>query len=321
MLYGYDYIRPSISAANRSTLDTWFNNAATFWESNTHATVISRFPNRLSDDYTTLGGGATSCLGPGVTHFNGHTNCSFHAGWNNRSGSHLLFAGLAGIVTGNTSIQDKAKRWFREWVRFANFADGTNAEFVRWQSNAPTLGWRYVAVIIAEMATLADAFARIGDNSLFTYSTSLGHTTASLVPAGGPKSLLSIMRLWLQHVDGTVVRYGTDVSANNGNPNYKIDTVDAIDGAQSNADTWIAQANLYYQNSYIKSIYMRTASGAPAYPANPVSGGYCVYCGEWGALPGVLFMFGQMEGKVSPYGGTTSTQVPPAPSTLVIQTQ
>ena len=59
LLYGYDYIRSSISAGNRTTLDTWFNNAAVFWESNTHATVIQRFPNRLSDDYTSLGGEAT----------------------------------------------------------------------------------------------------------------------------------------------------------------------------------------------------------------------------------------------------------------------
>ena len=204
-----------------------------------------------------------------LTHFGGHTTCAFHEGWANRSGSHILFAGLSGILTGNTTLQDKAKRWFREWVRFANFADGTNAEFNRWLPSAPTLGWRYVSVIVEKMATLATAFARMGDNSLNDYSTSLGHTPGNLVPPGGPKSLRSI----LTDVVAACRRNGhslrTDVSTNNGNFNYRIDTVDEIDGSASIADIGIAPANLYYQDSYIKSIYMRLASGAPVYPVKP----------------------------------------------------
>ena len=296
LLYGYDYIRSDISSGDRTTLDTWFNDAATFWETNVHKTVIQRFPNRLTDDYTPPQP-FDVILAPVLTHLGGHITSSFHEGWNNRSGSHLLFATLSGLVTGNTTLQARGKRWFQEWVRFANFADGTNAEFNRWLPGAPTLGLRYSSVVIGEMIMMADAFARTGDTSLYDYSTSLGYTGADpdLVAAGGPKTLRSIVTLWAQHMDGTIVRYGTDDAGNDGDPDYKIDSIDEIEGSATNADTYLAPGNLFWQDAYIKSIYMRSAAGTPAYPATPASGGFGEWGGEWGALPGVLFMFGQME--------------------------
>jgi hypothetical protein len=310
LLYAYDYIRPGISAGNRTTLDTWFNNAAVFWESNVHATVVDRFPNRLSDDYTTTGGEADgTCVGSRVAYFGGPTTCAFHEGWANRGGSHALYAGLSGLVTGNTTIQAKGKRWFQEWVRFANFADGTNAEYNRWESFSAGLAYRYVAVIMGEMVTLADAFARAGDTSLYGYSTSLGFTGGNpdLVPAGGPKTLRGMVTLFLQHADGTVLRYGTDNGANVGNSDYLIDTnderlplIEEVPG--SIGDINITQGNLFWRDAYIQGIYTRTGSGTLAYPDVPGSGGHDPYGGEWGTLPGVLFMFGQMENNAAnPY--------------------
>ena len=78
-------------------------------------------------------------------------------------------------------------------------------------------------------------------------------------------------------------------------------------------DNNTALPNLFYQNAYIKSIYMRTAPGAPGYPANPGGGGTEARGGEWGIYPGVLFMFGDMEGKVSPYPIIGADTSPPAP--------
>ena len=86
-------------------------------------------------------------------------------------------------------------------------------------------------------------------------------------------------------------------------------------GEQIVDDTYLAQANLFYQSAFVKSIYMRTASGAPGYPAGGgVAGGYPTWTGEWGVYPGILFMFGQMEGSVNPYGGTPNpTPIPTSP--------
>jgi hypothetical protein len=309
LLYGYDYIRNSISAANRATLDTWFINAANLWNQNTHTIITTRFPNRDSDDYARWGSGYPVCVaGPILTHFGGFNHCDFHEGWNNRSANHVRFFGLVGIMLDDSTLKDRAKRWFKEWVRFANFADSTNSQMHRTLTDSPGIGWNYTAIMIGGMVTLADAFGRIGDLELYNYSTSLGDPSGTLTPAGGPKSLLSITKRFLDYVDGNVQRYATTNAANNGNPNYKIDSVDEVLGAAWISDSYVIPGNLYWRDSRVTAVYRRTASGAPTYPANPSSFGACVYCGDWATLPGVFFMFGQMEGEVSPYStGTPAT--------------
>jgi len=228
----------------------------------------------------------------------------------------MRLAALVGIMTNNTALKDSAKRYVKEFIRFATFADSTLNQF--WRTNGlPGVGWNYVSLTIGGLNTIADAFARIGDTELYTYSTNLGEGT--LTPAGGPKTLLSISKRWLDYVDHTVTRYE---AGHNGNSSWIIDTVDESEAGSPAwiSDTFAAMGNVYWQDARVKSVYLRQASGAPAYPANPSSFGACVYCGDWSTLPGVLFMFGQMEGKVNPYGGTTvmPPPSPAAPSTLQV---
>ena len=117
------------------------------------------------------------------------------------------------------------------------------------------------------------------------------------------------MEHYYKYVNNAITRYGTDQAGNNGNPAYRIKPVDGISGEQSIRDVYSVQANIYYQRSDFKTIYMRTASGAPAYPASPEGGGYYPWGGGSGKFPAMLFMFGQMEGKVLPYL-TGGSQVP-----------
>jgi hypothetical protein len=316
LLYAYDYIRPTISSSNRSTLDTWFLNAAVLWDDNVRKIIETRFPNRDKDDYSTWGSGYPVCIaGPILTHLGGFGHCDFHEGWNNRSANHVRFFGLVGIMTNNSALKTRSKRWLKEWIRFANFADSTNSQFHRSISDrAAGIGWNYTALMIGGMVTLADAFARIGDSELYNYSTSLGDPSGTLTPGGGPKSLLSVTKKFLDYVDGTVKRYATTNSANDGNANYKIDSVDEVLGAAWISDSYVIPGNLFWLDSRVTAVYRRAASGAPAYPSNPSSFGGCVYCGDWSTLPGVFFMFGQMEGKVNPYSGAES-EAPSPPTT------
>src|SRR5262249_11286723 len=151
--------------------------------------------------------------------------------------------------------------------------------------------------------------ARTGDFELYNYSTSVGYNGT----AGGPKSLLQIATLFAQYVNHDVMRYGTDQAGNNGNANYLIDSVDDIGGAAYVDDTYLALANMYFRSNYLKSIYLRTASGAPAYPpAGGVTGGWTPFTGEWGIYPGVLFQFGQSNVGPYPTGGT-ATSTPTSP--------
>ena len=45
----------------------------------------------------------------------------------------------------------------------------------------------------------------------------------------------------------------------------------------------------------------RIKAHADRFLNNPSTGGWDAWTGEWGVYPGVLFMFGQLEGKVRPY--------------------
>jgi hypothetical protein len=316
LMFGYDYIRSSISSANQITIDNWFRNAGLMWERVVDNTEKKRFPKRNSDDYTTYNtgfdpygdGGAT----PRLTHYRGGTYRGWMEGWNNRTASQVGMFGLAGILTSDSNLKSQAKRYFKEWLKYGVFPDGTDQDFKRWTSTMPSRGWQYVASQVGWMLALADGFARIGDTELFNYST----TEGKYGTAGGPKSLKQVIKIWLEHVNGTVVRYGTDQSANVGNSSYKIDSVDELAKIAYNRDTWIAPANVFYKDSFFKAIYMRTASGAPPYPSNPSTGGYDAWGGIVGAYPGVLFMFGQMEGKVWPYPSAAVSASPAAPSNV-----
>jgi len=290
LLFAYDYIRPTLSGANQTTLDTWFLNAATF-VTTTHGNWLrdARFPNRYSDDYsnpTDFGVGADLV----VTHLNGHMTDGWMKAWSNRGIPMPRFGALVGIMLNDATLKAEGKRYFKEVIKYHTFSDNTNVEFYRWESG-PDVGWGYAMIVIGPLATIADAFARSGDLELYNYSTSEGYAGTE----GGPKSLGGMITLFLEHVDGTVVRYGTDNAAHNGDPDWQINTVDPILGESYIDDIGFAQANLFYRSAPNKTRYMRTAGGAVAYPSSPVTGGWGPYSGEWGIYPGVLFMFGQME--------------------------
>ena len=61
---------------------------------------------------------------------------------------------------------------------------------------------------------------------------------------------------------------------------------------------------MLFRDNAIKAAYTRTPPG-PCVSGQSLGSGYA-WGGDWYTYPGVLFMFGQMEGRVSPYGGRTS---------------
>ena len=155
-------------------------------------------------------------------------------------------------------------------------------------------------------------FARDGDPSLYDYTTTKGTTTstsgrdATAVPAGGtPKSLLRVIKAYCDLRNGKRKIYATILGALL-NIGYQ------IDGIQSKHRLvfcfrcifWLT--NLYYQDSYVQSTYLRTNPGSVSYPQNPASNGPA---NPWTVanMPAALLMFGGMEGKIWPYPNKTAT--------------
>lgn len=300
LLFAYDYVKDNMTSEQRATMETWFNNAGTYWEVNIDLLVEDAYPDRDADNYTTptdTGAG----LGQASLYFGGPTNDYWGEHWNNRSSNMVRFFTLAGILTNDSFLIDRGKRWFKEWVKYNVYADGTPGEFYRWPDYGPSTGWDYASYIIGDMIDIADALARTGDYELYDYSTSVGHNDGHHDTSGGPKSLELIFTTFLQYADHTIMRYATASAGNNGNANYLIDSYDDIHGDSFVSDSLVVLANLYFQSAWAKTVYMRTATNTVAYPANPAASGWSVWGGPWGAYPGVMFMFAQNEGMVDPY--------------------
>ena len=298
LLFAYDYIRPSLTPGERSTLDTWFLNAGTYFVQNLDKWLTAaRFPGRNSDNYSNP---TNQGVGGEIkrTHFDGWQTDGWIQTWSNRAATIIRFGTLVGVMLNDTYLKNQGKRYFKESIKYGTFPDGTIVEYYRWENSHPDLGWAYASIFLGSLASMADAFARTGDLELYNFSTSEGHNGT----AGGPKNLSQMITLHLSMVNGTIVRYGTETAANNGNSNHRINTEDPISGERYVDDTDFAQANVFYRSAFNKSIYLREASGAPAYPpGGGQTGPWNPWTGEWGVYPGVLFMFGQMDGNVWPY--------------------
>jgi len=308
LLNTYDYVRNDLSASDRATLDTWFHNAADFYRRavNKSLSSIERFPNRAVGDYTPGSYGQTYCEnGPFIlTHFGGYKTSPIMRSYNNRMVQSIYLMAAVGVMLDDASLIGDAKRYFKEHLMFGFFADGTPSEFERGiEDGAPTNGWRYSGAMIGDLVMIADVLARSGDTELYTYSTSDGLSSDPSPTTGGPKSLSLVIDHYLKYVVPSITRYGTDKPAQNGNIRFRIDTKEELDGgSESVIDNYLVPANLWYKNPLWKSIFLRQASGPPPYPATPAYPGEYCWMGPCAKWPGFLLMFGQMEGKVDPYG-------------------
>jgi concanavalin A-like lectin/glucanase superfamily protein len=302
LLFAYDYVRTSMTSGQQSTMNAWFLAAANLWEAATDHIIEVRFPNRDSGDYTTLGV-PTTCDFTTVKYYGDPTPVCmwWMEAWNNRNSTHERLVALVGIMQGNSTLIAKAKRYFKEVLTYVVWPDNTIKEYDRWEDTNPALGWTYAGLFIGALSTMADAFARTGDLELYNYSTSSGISAHGT--NGGPKSLGAMIHLFQRHVNHDITRYGTATAGNNGNAAYIVDSLDGVSGEQYGDDHYFAQANVYYQNAFDKTIYMRTASGAPAYVAagSYNTGGWTGYTGEWGVYAAPMFQFAQMEGVVNPF--------------------
>lgn len=311
LLVAYDYIRNDISAGQRTTLDAWFTVAATrfVYLLNVHI-AEKRWPLRSSDTYD------TSPLAPGTSvtlYHGGPLRYSWHGGWNNITVFEAIFGGLVGVLTNDATLIGHGKRYLTEMVRYGMWSDGGLLEQSRWHdSNGyPCRGFFYTWDMLIGPVLFADALARSGDTSMLAYTSSVGY----LGTEGGTKSLQGAVTHAVNLVNGTVSKYGTTQAGQVGDPVYRIDS----DCAAHPNTAWrgvedITSALLdnFYAGTYTTA-YLRQRVGDPAYPANGgTSSGGCgtSWEGPWCVLPGVLLLYGQLDGVVDPYTGAPGAEHP-----------
>lgn len=303
LLFAYDYLgEASFDAVEHERLASWFLEAARYFQREVDHDLAINFPGRLEDDYELSDRGwAYNEQGCTITHFDGWTACSLARFYNNRRAVAVRFFALTGIKFGDELLQDRAKRFVREWMTYSVYPDGTVGEFERWTERLPDLGWDYGAVTTGSIVTIADAFARRGDYELYEFTTADGLFGSASEP-GNEKSLLKAIRNVQNHLLPDFHRYATRNANDVGDSSRRIDGKHPPLDWYSAADVVLVPANHYYEDEKIRAIYLRTAQGVDGYPEEVAPRGPDVpWTGEWGIYPGVLFMFGGLEGVVDPH--------------------
>ncbi|WP_187696454.1 hypothetical protein, partial [Xanthovirga aplysinae] len=303
LLHAYDYIRSTISDQDRQLIENWFKDAALFFQRNLDEMQIYYFYGshekraqelvEMWDPFKTI---------EEISHYNGWPIPMIARCWNNRKGNQARYVGLAGVLLEEESLIKSAKLYFKEWIKYSVFPDGTIGEMERWTKENPDLGWCYAGETITQMVEIADALARKGDNSLYEFSTSEGYPGTALV--GGNKSLLLAIKAFLKYMDQSwkPLRYATVNFHQKGNEDYLINGYNPLNGWDGIQDIYFTQANVYYQDEYINEVYTRRAARVREYPKRPPYPHELTWEGSGHIFPGKLFMFGQMEGKVWPFG-------------------
>ena len=335
MLNAYDYTKNSsvYSAAEKQKIDAWIFEASRFYNDMMLKVMNGLFNGYSNGNYGNVptGGWIDRNIGSA---WDGSQYLSYGLNeyFSNRSAATWRFIMRAGLFfkehpTYNSIAKNQVKaahQWCKTWVTFGTFSDGTFTDFHRGKSNDPQKGLFYASIAIGAIIDLVDAYERhmmneadfeslyewqlqpgTAEYNQFFPSSTNGRPWRKSIELSQPKGLKTIITTFLKHFDGT---FGNTRSLGG----FNIDGYSAPSGASvKNVDTdrWMALANMYYKDAYIKSIYTRTKSGIRKYEINPTrAGSYNINNGSWGSVPGSLLMFGQMENVAWPYEDNKSNQ-------------
>ena len=328
MLNAYDYTKGSsvYSASDRAIIDKWMVGASSFFHDIMILMVKMRFKDYDNGTYADVPRNfQDKDLGP-VWDGSTYRTYGLNEGYANRASVIWRFIMRAGLfykdhpVYGATAREHvkSSHRWFKEWVAFGTFSDGTYSDFHRGDRSRPQTGLFYSSIGIGAMVEVADAYERNfkdepGFESLYSWelrpgtpdyallypSATEGRPWRRLYEPKEPKGLRKILVTYLKHFDGS---YGDSrkwgVNKIDGHSSQNVSRV-IVD-----SDRWFCQANVFYQDDYIRSVYTRQRAGIRQYDKNPTkAGSYDINIGVWGSAPGILFMYGQMENLVWPYDG------------------
>lgn len=295
LLLAYDFEEERFTARERVELDAWFAGAAGLF-----ADEIARDldPNFVDRDARDLRISEERYTNPGCAerrlHHDGPASCALSRYYNNRRAAMARFVGLVGVHQGDERLRGAAARFVDEFLAYSVYPDGSLGEFERWREDLPDLGWAYAANTAGAVITIADAFARTGDPSLYRLGVSAGAFGSEPGPEDDPKSIPFAIDALYAHIDGRVERYALD------------DEQGRIDGRhdswQSVHDMALVPANRFFCDAGAHGVYTRTDRDLDGYPASPAPNGpHEPWTGEGGIYPGVLFMFGNLEASPPPY--------------------
>ena len=314
LLLAYDYLQAGgytgFSATEQTNINQWFLNAAQMWDAaHRNGVANSPYPGVYSTPQNlTCSGSACTQLG-GILYFGGPTpRSATYNYWDNQGSLIPMLSTAIGVKLNNATQIANGKAWITAMLKVGVWDNGALADYKRWSDCSPGcpgsmwghVGGQYGAVTIA-----MDMLARNGDTSLYDYSGA----TQVIGGGGGIVGWQTSLNLWAQMANHTVLLYGTTSSGDL--TTARLLTWD--DPAATNGmyyDFSSMAANLYYRNSTITTAMTRNLLGSNS----NLNGCYdsqmggC-FSGVWGFWPDLPFMYGNLEGKVNPYGGSSAASI------------
>lgn len=321
----YDYVLPLLAPAERAEVVQYLRGSATYFARRAQQRLEGRFPNRARGDYslrlyTAAPGGARGLrpdpiyAEPGsknppaygsrvYTHVNadgqlGNAIPRLVQDYNNRTAERMAFVLLAGLLAGDDYLVREAKTYQREWLMFSVYPDGTYGEYERNGNygNPSTGAMWYGALCLQSYIRSADLLSRVGDNSLYTFSTRQGAFNTAVAAGASPKSLRTVLDRYVDNLRGQNPIYHGSVAPDTRIDNYNESPDDRFGTRYATWDYILALANRHYRSALYRRVYQRTEPGTLPYPAKGYSSAGKVWL-PWGGtgaeVPGWLFMYGE----------------------------
>ncbi len=154
-----------------------------------------------------------------------------------------------GCYRNNKKWITDARRFYMESIMFNIFSDLIPAEFERWATEVPYLGFHYHCPLFASLIWIAEMSKRYGDSgALYNFTTSYGVQGSG----GGPKNLLMSMEKMCDMMLGNIAFYGTDQASCAGKPAY-------LCRLRPDSDHWNTYlvANNHFKSQKIRNALMR----------------------------------------------------------------
>jgi hypothetical protein len=305
LFVAFDYCYDLFTAQEISDYETWMDRAIALYVANRDQYPTLNFPNRLSDDYSTVSWWALTGEEYTDPYYDDKTYTYTDSGgtrhnlirkahgWGN--GGSLLNASifLYSLYKNDTTNINLCKRWVKEWLMFAVWPDGTTSEGLRNgdYSRPPTGVMWYGAIVLECVLIIAEHLRRKGDTELYDFTTSDGIWGND----GGSKNIRLVVNTLVEGLRSTVDRYWWTVSEAN--------RLDSLDGTyRYRAEMALAIANLNFKDATIAATYKNEASGCNQYdvayggPSYASNSNWVGNAPLWAALP--LQIYG-IEGVIS----------------------
>jgi hypothetical protein len=320
LLKMYDYLgRESFTASERTQIERMFYGAANYFVKwfDTATSMGSRVPGRLDFNFATNDMDLTGFWQQGAGYYrpyNGGPYVSAAGSWNNRTSScvkasaeiaaYFKFYGISPPTSGVTQpsygwftidqILHRTKVHAAEWLHFSVSPLGYCFDFHRGDTSPYLyLGWRYSFAEIGAMVGIAKSNARVGDDSVWTRTTTGGYNNTAGSPNNTPgvtgfpaKSLEFMLTAYEWYVNdhwGRRMTRGTVVNAYVAPPPGQAyrDVLLAAEGSKR-----------FPSNSILSSAWRRSGNNMPGYPANPATadgqGIWNAYTGTAGTSVGLI---------------------------------